>query len=124
MQISISNGLCADRESKVQCLQSISNVQWHCKNKSNQGNIARNFFVSFALLLLRMQEYKFHNGTIWFVRFSMDPRSRILACGSQTGIIYIWDLEDDGKKNAEPMFAVQSLGKAAEFPKTTVSFPS
>jgi hypothetical protein len=66
-----------------------------------------------------LQEYKFFDGNIWFLRFSTDPRGRILACGSQSGVIYIWDLVGKGPKPEVPRAAVQSLGKPME--KMTVS---
>jgi hypothetical protein len=30
---------------------------------------------------------------MWFIRFSLDASSRLLACGSRTGRVFIWDMD-------------------------------
>jgi len=70
------------------------------------------------------QEYSFHDGSIWFLRFSIDPCARILACGNQFGEIFIWDLQGSGATLAAPKARVQSLGNPKDFSKMVVSRPS
>jgi hypothetical protein len=30
---------------------------------------------------------------MWFIRFSLDASSRLLACGSRTGRVFMWDMD-------------------------------
>lgn len=38
-----------------------------------------------------LQEYKFVDCDIWYVRFSMDFKQRLLACGNKSGSVFVWN---------------------------------
>lgn len=40
-----------------------------------------------------IQELALEDADIWFIRFSMDARCRVLACGSRTGRVFLWDTD-------------------------------
>lgn len=40
-----------------------------------------------------MQELALEDADIWFIRFSMDAGCRLLACGSRTGRVFMWDVD-------------------------------
>ena len=40
-----------------------------------------------------MQELALEEADMWFIRFSLDASSRLLACGSRTGRVFMWDMD-------------------------------
>ena len=40
-----------------------------------------------------MQELALEDADMWFIRFSMDAGCRLLACGSRTGRVFMWDMD-------------------------------
>lgn len=40
-----------------------------------------------------MREFRFAHCGIWYVRFGMDVRQKLLACGNKVGQLFVWDLE-------------------------------
>jgi len=38
-----------------------------------------------------LQELAMEEANVWFVRFSMDLHCRLLACGSRTGRVFLWE---------------------------------
>ena len=44
-------------------------------------------------MALPSQELALEDADIWFIRGSMDARCRVLACGSRTGRVFLWDTD-------------------------------
>jgi len=47
-------------------------------------------------------EYR-NEGEIWFVKFAMDPRRKLLAIGNQKGKIFLWEVNVNGMPQANPL---------------------
>jgi len=42
-----------------------------------------------------IHKFDYKDCEIWFVRFSMDAKQKILALGNQVGKTYLWDMDTD-----------------------------
>jgi hypothetical protein len=40
-----------------------------------------------------LQELALEDADMWFIRFSMDAGCQLLACGSRTGRVFMWDMD-------------------------------
>ena len=45
--------------------------------------------------MIRLDEFRFNDCGIWFVRFAMDFSQKILGCGNKTGTMFLWNLESE-----------------------------
>ena len=45
--------------------------------------------------------FEFEDGELWFVRFGIDHYQKLMAVGSQSGTVYIWNLDVEDPMNIQ-----------------------
>ena len=61
-----------------------------------------------------IHKFDYKDCEIWFVRFSMDAKQKILALGNQVGKTYLWDMDTGTYKvcSFQPHFMYQIMKKS------------
>ena len=59
------------------------------------GHLKKNEVKSGETKVSIIHKLDYKDCEIWFVRFSMDAKQKILALGNQLGKTYLWDMDTD-----------------------------
>jgi len=55
-----------------------------------------------------LQEFRFADCAIWYVRFCLDFQQKILACGNKTGSMFVWNVDSDNPNPPRRLSHVRS----------------